>query len=165
MKKLIFSMILLTLTGFLIATLLTNFFMTGEDEKSKSFYVGVTFCGNTTTEAKLLIDKVKNYTNLFVLQSGPLQQFPDKINEIGDYAVSSGMHFIVYFGSDSQFYLRKWLETYDGRWLDRFLGIYYGDEPGGKMLDGEANFWDKQTDSSITKNVDSRGVQDRKSVV
>ncbi len=148
----------MTLAGFLIAALLTNFFIIGEDENSKPFYVGVTFCGNTTTEAKLLIDKVKNYTNLFVLQSGPLQQFPEKINEIGDYAVSSGMHFIVYFGIDSQFYLGKWLETYDGRWLDRFLGVYYGDEPGGKMLDGDAYFWDKQTNSSITKTVDSRGV-------
>lgn len=129
------------------------------DKKSNSFYVGVAFCGNTTTEAKLLIDKVKNYTNLFILQSGSLQQFPDKINEIGDYAVSSGMCFIVYFGSDSRFYLEKWLETYDGRWGDKFLGIYYGDEPGGKMLDGEAHFWDEKTNSSISKIVDSRGTR------
>jgi uncharacterized protein YxeA len=37
----------------------------------KPFYVGVTYCGASTTEAQQLIDKVKNYTNLFVLQSGP----------------------------------------------------------------------------------------------
>ena len=35
------------------------------------FYVGVTYCGNNVTEAKLLIDRVRNYTNLFVIQSGP----------------------------------------------------------------------------------------------
>lgn len=150
-------MIILTLVGFSIAALIANFVRVTDIKKSKPFYVGVTFCGNTTTEAKLLVDKVKNYTNLFVLQSGSLQQFPDKINEIGDYAVSCGMHFIVYFGSDSRFYFRKWLETYYGRWGDRFLGVYYGDDPGGKMLDGAANFWDEKAHSSIIKIVDSRG--------
>ena len=38
----------------------------------KPFYVGVTYCGDSVTEAEQLIDSVKNYTNLFVLQSGPL---------------------------------------------------------------------------------------------
>lgn len=37
----------------------------------KPFYVGVTYCGNSTIEAEQLIDKVKDYTNLFVIQSGP----------------------------------------------------------------------------------------------
>lgn len=36
------------------------------------FHVGVSFGGNTTTQAELLIDKVKSYTNLFVVQSGPV---------------------------------------------------------------------------------------------
>jgi len=81
----------------------------------ESFYVGVTYCGESPEEAKQLIDKVKNYSNLFVLQSGPLQQFPEKINEICDYAVSSGMHLIVYFGVDQWWLLRNWLETCEGR--------------------------------------------------
>ena len=46
------------------------------------FYIGVTYCGDSVSEAKQLIDKVKEYTNLFVLQSGPLQSQPDKISEI-----------------------------------------------------------------------------------
>ena len=50
----------------------------------KNFYVGVTYCGESSEEARQLIDRVKNFTNLFVLQSGPLQQFPDKINEVLD---------------------------------------------------------------------------------
>ena len=33
-------------------------------------YVGIAFCGNTTAEAKALIDRTKNYTNLFVLDTG-----------------------------------------------------------------------------------------------
>ena len=37
-------------------------------------YFGVSFCGNTTAEAKLLIDRTKDYSNLFVLQSGPISK-------------------------------------------------------------------------------------------
>ncbi|MEM2910972.1 MAG: hypothetical protein QW146_00520 [Candidatus Bathyarchaeia archaeon] len=69
---------ILMLAGFFTVALVANFVMVSRDKNSKPFYVGVTFCGNTTTDAKMLVDKVKNYTNLFVLQSGPLQQFPDK---------------------------------------------------------------------------------------
>ena len=101
------------------------------------FYVGVTYCGGSVEEeAKQLIDRVKDYTNLFVLQSGELQIHPDLINEIGDYAVLSGMHFTVSFGSQAQMMLESWLETNEERWGDQFLGVYFGDEPEGKMLDG-----------------------------
>lgn len=107
----------------------------GENKDTKQFYVGVTYCGESAEEAKLLIDRVKDYTNLFVLQSGLLQIAPDTINEIGDYAVSSGMYYMVYFGNQYQAQLEYWLKTGEGRWGDRFLGVYYGDEPAGKMLD------------------------------
>jgi hypothetical protein len=33
-------------------------------------YVGVAFCGNTTIQAQALIDRVKDYTNLFVMACG-----------------------------------------------------------------------------------------------
>ena len=103
---------------------------------TETFYVGVTFCGESAEEAKLLIDRVKDYTNLFVLQSGPLQIAPDNITEIVDYAVSFGMYFMVFFGDNSQEELDAWLKTGKDQWGDRFLGVYYADEPGGKMLDG-----------------------------
>jgi len=100
------------------------------------FYVGVTYCGESAEEAKLLIDRTKDYTNRFVLQSGPLQIAPDNITEIVDYAVSSGMYFMVFFGDNSQEELNAWLTTGKDQWGDRFLGVYYADELGGKMLDG-----------------------------
>ena len=69
------------------------------ESSSKPVYVGVTYCGDNFTEAKLLIDRVKSYTNLFVIQSGPLQKNLAQLNEICSYAVDSGLHIIVYFGS------------------------------------------------------------------
>ena len=125
-----------------------------KNSDSKPFYVGVTFGGSTATEAKLLIDKVKDYTNLFILQSGPLQNNVPAINEIGDYAVNSGLNLILYFGTDSSWLMKTWLDQYDGHWNASFLGIYFGDEPGGKMLDGEFHSYDDKTQSSLKKYAD-----------
>jgi hypothetical protein len=105
------------------------------EKEQKPFYVGVTFCGNTTIDAKTLIDKVKDYTNLFVLQSGLLQQNTTAMNEIGDYAISSNLHFAVYGGVDESSESSGWVNGAKQRWGEHFLGIYYNDESGGKMLD------------------------------
>lgn len=115
------------------------------------FYVGVTYCGDSVSEAKQLIDKVKTYTNLFVLQSGALQRQPDKINQIVNYAVDSDLHFIVYFGNQHPNYRGDWLRTFDNRWDNHFLGVYYGDEPGGKMLDSNSSFFGDSTLNMIRK--------------
>jgi hypothetical protein len=66
----------------------------------KTFYVGVTYCGNSTTEADQLIDRIKNYTNLFVLDSGSLIQNLNATEKICDYAVNSGLSIIVYYGTN-----------------------------------------------------------------
>ena len=138
----------------LAAIFITNNLPSSEKAEDKAFYVGVTYCGNTISEAKLLVDKVKNYTNLFILQSGPLQNDTNAVNEIGDYAVNSGLSFIVYFGSDSAWLMKTWLDNYDGHWNARFLGVYFGDEPGGKMLDNQMRFYDQKTQSSLKKTAD-----------
>jgi hypothetical protein len=112
-----------------------NYTSWNETTSKKPFYVGVTFCGNNTQEAKMLIDKVKNYTNLFVLQSGPLMVDTNAVNEIGDYAVANGLHFAVYLDTSSPTQNAFWVGTAEQRWGSMFAGVYYGDEPGGKMLD------------------------------
>ncbi|MGD2066827.1 MAG: hypothetical protein PVI43_06640, partial [Candidatus Bathyarchaeota archaeon] len=136
----------------LISVVSYVFFVSSSNEDS--FYVGVTYCGESPEEAKQLIDKVKDYTNLFVLQSGSLQYYPDNITAIGDYAVTSGMHYMVYFGTESSWLMRTWRDTYSGQWDDKFLGVYFGDELGGKMLDGDMYFYDQPSQSSLWKYAD-----------
>ena len=91
--------IVLILTLLFLAKLV---YLPGDSENqvtsNNEFYVGVAFCGNTSAEAKLLIDRTKDYTNLFVLQSGPISKNETAINEICDYVVESGMDFIVFLG-------------------------------------------------------------------
>ena len=97
-----------------------------------------------------MIDKVKGYTNLFVLQSGLLQRDLASVDELGDYAVAAGMYFLPYFGQ-VQSSLLQWFETAKQKWGAHLLGVYYSDEPGGKMLDGYVEFKDAVTGDTITK--------------
>ena len=115
--------------------------------------VGVAFCGNTTAEAKLLIDRVKGYTNLFILNAAgnPISSNQTQIEEICDYAVANGLQVIINVGFNSTVSrivtTRIWFwnqSSLDGtkqrwteRWGNKFLGIYYSDEPGGIQLDGD----------------------------
>ena len=107
----------------------------------KPFYVGVTYCGDSVTEAEQLIDEVKNYTNLFVLQSGPLMWDLNASEQICDYAVKSGLNVIISDDTNSLGpYLNAILSVAQTSWGSHFLGVYFNDEPGGKMLDGSVNF-------------------------
>jgi len=119
-------------------------------EESQSFYVGVTYCGSSVQEAKELVDKVKDYTNLFVLQSWDLQDSAE-VDEIGDYVVALGLSFAVYRSDKVDYYddrgyyyginvgseINVWANAAKERWGEHFIGIYYRDEPGGDMLAGK----------------------------
>ena len=128
----------------------------GQVASKKPFYVGVTYCGNSTTEAEQLIDRVKNYTNLFVVQSGPLMSNLTAMEQICDYAVNSGLNIIVYYAHNGAATntCASFLAIAQGRWGSHFLGLYYNDEPGGKMLDGSVNLYDTSTNTFINKNED-----------
>jgi hypothetical protein len=132
-----------------------------ESKVAPDVNVGVAFCGNTTAEAKLLIDRVKSYTNLFILDvaGNPINRNQTMIEEIGDYAVSDGLKIIINMGFNTSshesplnwFWNQSSLDgikqRWDERWGSMFLGIYYGDEPGGIQLDGDWNLFFSHLDS------------------
>jgi hypothetical protein len=132
------------IAGFLVAKQASS-------TKTPDSYVGIAYCGDTVEDGKALIDKVKGYTNLFVLNSGLLQRDFDSVNTLGDYAVNAGMYFLPYFGIYVQATFEPWLQTAKERWGGHFLGVYYGDEPAGKMLDDYVEYTDLATGDTITK--------------
>jgi hypothetical protein len=150
MKKRMFAVVAILIIIVIVAMLfIENDFLKAAEVKGT--YVGVAYCGNSVEEGKLLIDKVKHYTNLFVLQSGQLQRNFELVDELGDYAVSSGLYFLPYFGTYIESTFSPWLETAKQRWGTHFLGVYYSDEAGGKMLDDYVEFRNTTTGDSIQK--------------
>ena len=105
--------------------------------QQSGFHVGVSFGGNTTVQAKLLIDRVKTYTNLLVVQSGPVSVNETSLNEIVNYAVDSDLDVIVFFGFFNPNYPWQipWLDYAKQTWGSHFLGVYLFDEPGGQVID------------------------------
>lgn len=127
----------------------------------KPFYVGVTYCGDNVTEACQLVEKVKGYTNLFVVQSGPLMNNLTAMEQICDYAVNAGLYIIVYYSrnGDADNTCSQFVNVAPSRYGSHFLGLYFNDEPGGKLLDHYSNLLLKvNTDDSIS--VDSNGQYD-----
>jgi hypothetical protein len=139
MKQTAFFAVILTAlvltASFLVAHSITN---SNVDETP--FYVGVTFCGNTTQQAKQLIDKVKDYTNLFVLQSWDISNNETATNEICDYATTQDLNILVNLGVNWSYtrawtWQFPWFQSANERYGNKFLGAYYDDEPAGIQLD------------------------------
>ena len=149
MKKTALAAIILIIIVALAAVLIVKSGF--QSSANPTAYVGVTYGGNSVAEAKQLIDRVKGYSNLFVLQSGSLQRDLNAVNELGDYAVSAGLYFLPYFGNYIQSSFSVWLDSAKQRWGNSLLGVYYSDELGGKMLDDYSEFKDTVTGDSITK--------------
>ena len=121
-----------------------NVLIAPSQASTDELYFGVTCGFNTTRESEQLIDKVKNYTNLFIIDSWDVAQNETMLNEICDYAANAGLRFIVYFdlisGTSPPYpatypWHQEWLTSAKTRWEGKFLGIYLHDELGGKQLD------------------------------
>jgi hypothetical protein len=113
-----------------------------QSTKSKDdFFFGVTYGQDTVEGAKLLIDKVQNYTNVFVIDSMPISNNEAELNEVCNYAAAKNLSFFVYFfslyGSNWQ---REWVVTANQTWGEKFLGVYLRDEPGGRQIDLREDF-------------------------
>ncbi len=141
----------LAVTLLIISVVISAFFLVQPNKGSVSpiggVFFGVTYGSNTTSEAKLLINKVKDYTDLFIVDSYPISTNETDLNEICDYAVNKGLNIIVYFSFISHVvypWQITWVDNAKEKWGDKFLGIYIYDEPGGKQIDLGA--WNNETE-------------------
>jgi hypothetical protein len=121
----------------------------GSVNSGAEFFVGVEFAySDNVSDLKDLVDKVKDYTNLFVIGAIEISFNQTALNEACDYVVDSELHLIVLFTDsmmynytivkDGQIYnytIFNWMEDARQKYGDRFLGVYRYDEPGGNQLD------------------------------
>ena len=111
------------------------------EEKNEDNFSGVSFGGKTADEAKLLIDRVKKYTNFFLVNSWDITINETALNEVCDYAADANLSFMVFFDfislDDKIGYLfhKEWVSLAEKKWGKKFLGIYIFEEPGGKQID------------------------------
>ena len=109
---------------------------------NSEFFVGVEFAySGNVSDVKSLVDKVKDYTNLFVIGSIEISFNQTALNEACDYVVNSGLYLIVFL-TDSQEYhyannytIFNWGAEAKKKYGDMLLGVYRYDEPGGNQLD------------------------------
>ena len=109
---------------------------------NREFYVGVEYAyGDQAVGVKALVDKVRSYTNLFVIGSVGVSFNRTALDESCDYIFNSGLNFIVLFtGINNYNYsngynITNWMVDAQNKYGDKFLGIYKIDEPGGNQLD------------------------------
>jgi hypothetical protein len=136
----LFLVFLLVFVGFLpVLSLYMRPVLVGVDE----FYFGVSFDGESAEEAFPLIDKVKGYTNLFVLMAWGIATNQTALDMVCDYVADADLYFIVYFAFISRTtypWHQQWLDEASKRWGDKFLGVYLHDEYGGKQVEGNEFF-------------------------
>ncbi|MCL1977334.1 MAG: hypothetical protein FWG55_04410 [Candidatus Bathyarchaeota archaeon] len=115
-----------------------SLYMLDVKAEGDEFYFGVSFGGESAEEAFPLIDKVKGYTNLFIVNSWGIATNQTALNLVCDYAAESGLSFIVFFAFISRTIFpwhQQWLDEASQRWGDKFLGVYLNDEYGGKQIE------------------------------
>ncbi|MGD2066816.1 MAG: hypothetical protein PVI43_06580 [Candidatus Bathyarchaeota archaeon] len=127
-----------------------------EQSSDPEFFVGVEYAiDNYSIEGcKALVDRVKNFTNFFVIDTVGITYDIYKLNEVCDYVYDSGLNFMVFFlplheeyeaptedGVHQKLVLRYnyyphlWIADAKEKYGDKFLGTYAMDEPGGHQLD------------------------------
>lgn len=141
LKELAIFLIVILISAFIIASASSNIVQSAET--TTSLYFGVDVAFESLDETLRIVDEVCSYTNLFVIGCyGPVIQSNSshpiynetRLSYISEYVYEKGLSFIVY-SDHPGFPSVEWLDDATTIFGDKFLGIYYYDEPGGKQLD------------------------------
>ena len=111
-------------------------------------FVGVEMAYDGVEDAKKLIDRIKDYTNLFVIGTPDITHNVTKLNQVSQYAIDAGLNLILFIYPEEKagFDQAQWIAEARERWGDRFLGVYAYDEWGGHQVDvmkGDVDYWKK----------------------
>ncbi len=121
------------------------------------FFVGVEYAipNQSVEDVKALVDRVKNFTNLFVVDSLGITLDRNNLDVVCDYVYEAGLYFVVFFISPVEreyfftlegertservfrynYYPHLWITEAREKYRNKFLGVYTQDEPGGNQMD------------------------------
>ncbi len=148
-----------------------SYYLSNRTKEPDEFYFGVSFGQEHAEEALPLIDKVKDYTNVLLINSWNVTANQTALNLVCDYAAAANLKFIVYFDFISRIafpWHQQWLDEAPQRWGDKFLGIHLRDEPGGKQLEGNELFtnasnYDDAAFKFVNETISTNSMKDAKS--
>jgi hypothetical protein len=141
------ALLVFSILGYIwISSNTKSVFTAADDTGSTDFFVGVEMAYDGVEDAKKLIDKIKDYTNVFVIGTPDITHNITKLNEVSQYAIDAGLDLILftYPTEEAAFNQSQWITNARTKWGDRFLGVYAYDEWGGNQLDatyGDEDYW------------------------
>ncbi len=151
MKRPLVIVVAASLTTIILLSVFVALYWPGNSQaEPREFYVGVEYAyGDQPNQVKALVDKVKDYTNLFILGSVELSFNRTALTETCDYIVDNNLNLIVFFTSSIDYdysmpgvfnyTVFDWMLEAQQRYGSQFLGIYRYDEPGGNQVDNGPN--------------------------
>lgn len=131
-----------TLMMFLIGTLavlslleIDKIYSWSSQLTSPDILVGVEVGYDGVEDCKKMVDKVKDYTNLFVIGATEITSNVTRLDETCEYAYNAGLHFIVFMIPTEEYDQQQWIAESHQKWGYQFLGTYVFDEVGGRQID------------------------------
>jgi len=107
----------------------------------RPFYVGVEHAYGDYNSLTAMVDRVRDYTNVFVLGLPQFSINRTLLDQSCDYINASGLNFIVLFTNVTMY--SNWGNYTPAQWVSdamqkyggKFLAVYRWDEPGGDQID------------------------------
>ena len=138
------------LLGFIVVILVVSLivlnlgFFGGFRKETPDFFVGISAAYADVDAIKASIDKASSYTNVFVIGSTGISDDREKLFDVCQYLVDKSMFFIIY---SNIHYDLNIMGDVTKKFGDYFLGLYFGDEAGGKTLDKFELRWVNDADN------------------
>jgi hypothetical protein len=143
-KKLVLTIAMLVV---LVVSIFSGIQFIDRLRQTPEFFVGVevAYPNTTLSDVKEVVDKVKDFTNLFVIGSPDVSFNETLLNQTCDYVYDAGLNFIVFFTNPIIYNFSipfVWIIKAKEKYGDKFLAVYRYDEPGGNQLDnGSSSFF------------------------
>jgi len=145
MMKLWGLLLIFLLVGVAFLPVLSFLYRADVESDVDEFYFGVSFDGRCAEDFFPMVDRVRGFSNFFVVNSWDITTNQTALDMVCDYVADSGLYFVVFFDLISRKaypWHQQWISEAGQRWGDKFLGIYLHDEPGEKQVDKHRHFSD-----------------------